>query len=57
MSDKSVAICKCGDYLTRCDIEGSEAAGQFKFQEVKSPIGFTFYCFGCNKFYYLGEVK
>jgi len=45
---KSTAWCECGDALE--EVIEPDAKGE-------RVVGFKYYCFGCDKFYKLVEVK
>ena len=51
------AWCDCGDGMTCCDVDGSEAKNAFTEKKMKTNPHKTYYCFGCDAFYLLMKIK
>lgn len=51
------AWCDCGDALEHCNERGSEGEYQYTQKKIRTPKEKTMFCFGCDKFFVLKEVK
>ena len=48
---------KCNDALESCNEVGTEAQNEYYRRKIKANLHYCCYCFGCDKIFFLEEVK